>query len=90
MLKGNSVYFTLIHSKDKFLTIDIVIVPGLQSPLISITKDEEDCVDIVLALDSCSWFQFAADSPSTSLPSLSSEKTNLDRLELIQHNSLDS
>ena len=53
VLKGNSVYFTWIHSKDKFLTIDIVIVPGLQNPLIGITKDEEDCIDIVLALDSC-------------------------------------
>ena len=52
-----TLYIYLNYSIDKFSTIDIVIVPGLQNPLISVTKDEEDSVDVL--------YKFATDKKSS-------------------------
>ena len=53
-----TLYIYLNYSIDKFSTIDIVIVPGLQNPLISVTKDEEDSVDVLYKFATDKKFSF--------------------------------
>ena len=53
-----NLYIYLNYSIDKFSTIDIVIIPGLQNPLISVTKDEEDSVDVLYKFATDKKFSF--------------------------------